>query len=187
MAISRIESNSIEPSQTLTTPIIATTMGVGGATPSGSGSGITFPATQSASTNANTLDDYEEGYWTPTIQGAGGNPTITYAYQTGTYVKVGRLVYISGRLTVSTKSGGSGDFSIGGLPFSAATSQYAFGAGMVAYRDSWVTNPPDHFRIYTGTSMEVYYYTSTAELPVPVSSIQNGTQLIFNAMYQVSA
>jgi hypothetical protein len=41
-----------------------TTIGVGDATPSASGSGITFPATQSASTNANTLDDYEEGTWT---------------------------------------------------------------------------------------------------------------------------
>jgi hypothetical protein len=44
-----------------------TTIGVGDATPSASGSGISFPATQSASTNANTLDDYEEGTWTPTI------------------------------------------------------------------------------------------------------------------------
>jgi hypothetical protein len=38
-----------------------TTIGVGGATPSASGSGISFPATQSASSDANTLDDYEEG------------------------------------------------------------------------------------------------------------------------------
>jgi hypothetical protein len=43
-----------------------TTIGVGGATPSTSGAGITFPATQSASSNVNTLDDYEEGSWTPT-------------------------------------------------------------------------------------------------------------------------
>jgi hypothetical protein len=43
------------------TLISATTVGVGGATPAASGAGITFPATQSASTDANTLDDYEEG------------------------------------------------------------------------------------------------------------------------------
>ena len=42
-------------------------IGVGGATPTSNGSGITFPATQSASTNANTLDDYEEGTWTPVL------------------------------------------------------------------------------------------------------------------------
>lgn len=39
----------------------SSTISVGAATPSTSGAGITFPATQSASTNANTLDDYEEG------------------------------------------------------------------------------------------------------------------------------
>ena len=44
---------------TLTTPSFATTIGVGGATAAASGAGITFPASQSASSNANTLDDYE--------------------------------------------------------------------------------------------------------------------------------
>jgi hypothetical protein len=44
-----------------------TTIGVGDATPSASGSGISFPATQSASSDANTLDDYEEGTWTPSV------------------------------------------------------------------------------------------------------------------------
>ena len=48
------------------------TISVGGATPSASGAGITFPATQSASTDANTLDDYEEGTWTPTVNSTGG-------------------------------------------------------------------------------------------------------------------
>jgi hypothetical protein len=52
------------------------------------GTGITFPATQSASSNANTLDDYEEGTWTPVV----GGVTLTGA---GRYTKVGRLVSIS--------------------------------------------------------------------------------------------
>jgi hypothetical protein len=41
---------------------LAGNIGLGGATPTTSGTGITFPATASASTNANTLDDYEEGW-----------------------------------------------------------------------------------------------------------------------------
>ena len=61
----------------------ATTIGVGNATPAASGSGITFPATQSASSDANTLDDYEEGTWTPTL--GAGSLTITNA----TYTKIG--------------------------------------------------------------------------------------------------
>ena len=49
----------------------ATTIAVGNATPSASGAGITFPATQSASTDANTLDDYEEGTFTPILTTTG--------------------------------------------------------------------------------------------------------------------
>ena len=54
--------------------------------------GITFPATQSASTNANTLDDYEEGTWTPTATNFTVSGTSTL---TGTYTKIGRVVYFN--------------------------------------------------------------------------------------------
>ncbi len=122
MAISRIESNSIAPSQTLTTPIIATTMGVGGATPSGSGSGITFPATQSASTNANTLDDYEEGSWTPT-DGSGAG--LTFNVNSATYTKVGRLVFINVYLTYPSTASSAGA-AISGLPFAPQGTGYSY-------------------------------------------------------------
>lgn len=133
MPISRIETNSIAPSQTLTTPIIATTMGVGGATPSGSGSGITFPATQSASTDANTLDDYEEGVFTPTLGAGSSNPTgVTYLVQEGVYVKIGRSVTVTGRIAFSTYTGGSGNIVILGLPFAAENNaKQSWGAMMV--------------------------------------------------------
>jgi hypothetical protein len=66
------------------------TFALQGATPNG-GTGITFPATQSASTNANTLDDYEEGTWTPVLTD-GVNNVSAYYYQYGSYIKVGRMV-----------------------------------------------------------------------------------------------
>ena len=56
-------------------PSFTTTIGVGGATASASGTGITFPATQSASSDANTLDDYEEGTWTPSYTNIGSELT----------------------------------------------------------------------------------------------------------------
>jgi hypothetical protein len=92
----------------ITTPTeqVATTIGVGNATPSTSGAGITFPATQSASTNANTLDDYEEGTWTPT-QGSG--LVVVGAFSSsGTYTKVGRLVTITGIVSGATSIALSG-------------------------------------------------------------------------------
>jgi hypothetical protein len=94
-------------------------LGVGNATPSTSGAGITFPATQSASTDANTLDDYEEGTWTPN-QGSG--LTVVGAFSSsGRYTKIGRLVYISGRLSGATSiASTSGTQFCTNLPFTVA-------------------------------------------------------------------
>jgi len=83
--------------------------------PSNSG-GITFPATQSASSDANTLDDYEEGTWTPTYYGSTTAGTTTYGGRHGIYVKIGRTVYIECDLSWSARTG-TGDGLIGGLPF----------------------------------------------------------------------
>lgn len=85
------------------------------------GGQIKFPATQSASANANTLDDYEEGTWTPTILFGGAGTGNVYSTQNGGYTKVGRLVTFACFVGFSSSGKGSatGAASIGGLPFSA--------------------------------------------------------------------
>ena len=105
-------------SPTLTTPKATTTIGVGNATPSASGSGITFPATQDASTNANTLDDYEEGTWTPTITAYSGTLTTTSSSDAN-YTRVGNVVTFSVVLTVTNNGTGAG-YLIFTLPFSGS-------------------------------------------------------------------
>ena len=87
----------------------------GGST-SASGVGIAFPATQSASTDANTLDDYEEGTWTPTLRGSSSNPTVSSSNATGWYTKIGNLVTLSFSCNF-TFTGGSGAVWIGNIPF----------------------------------------------------------------------
>jgi hypothetical protein len=88
----------------------------------GTGTGIAFPATQSASTNANTLDDYEEGTWTPNI---GGN--ATYYAQSGRYVKIGNAVSISMYMRPNVVGTGNANGSIFGLPFAANRSNVGVG------------------------------------------------------------
>lgn len=91
------------------------------------GTGITFPTTQNASTNANTLDDYEEGTFTPTIAGSGSAmSSVTYVTQEGKYTKIGDTVFITLRLQWSAASGGTGDARVGGLPFSCPDGFTAF-------------------------------------------------------------
>jgi len=98
------------------------TVSVGNATPSASGAGITFPATQSASTDANTLDDYEEGTWTPLISANGdGVDNWTSSSATGRYTKVGRLVTVECFYTYTAKQTVTGDYAfMTGLPFTPA-------------------------------------------------------------------
>jgi len=107
------------------TLISASTIGVGGATPSASGAGITFPATQSASSDANTLDDYEEGTFTPTWTRDGGNPsyTVSSGDTGGRYTKIGNLVTVSFEFRTSAiSSNGSGAWEISSLPFTSNAS-----------------------------------------------------------------
>lgn len=82
--------------------------------------GVLFPATQVPSTDANCLDDYEEGTWTPVIGGSGGTSGQGYATQVGTYLKVGQLVYASYVVQISTEGTITTDAQIQGLPFTVA-------------------------------------------------------------------
>jgi hypothetical protein len=83
---------------------------------------IQFPATQVASANANTLDDYEEGTWTMGVAFGGASVGVTYSANTGTYTKIGRQVTVSGVVTLSNKGSSSGDARITGLPFAIPNS-----------------------------------------------------------------
>jgi len=103
---------------TLTTPSFASTIGVGGATASASGAGISFPATQSASSDANTLDDYERGSWTPVA--SSGTGSITTYSSIGAYVKTGRNLFISGSITLTTVGTAGGSLRVSSLPFTPA-------------------------------------------------------------------
>jgi hypothetical protein len=100
---------------TQTLPAADGTLVLSGTTPSLNG--IAFPATQSASADANTLDDYEEGTWTPTITANGGSGSPTYTSQVGTYTKIGRSVTIYCNVSWVKNTLSGGYIRLNGLPF----------------------------------------------------------------------
>jgi hypothetical protein len=102
----------------------------GGST-SATGAGITFPAIQSASSDANTLDDYEEGTFTPFFSFATSG-SVSYGTQTANYIKIGRLVQCTIALGLSAVSSPSGAVTIGGLPFNDGTGENFVSAFTVA-------------------------------------------------------
>jgi hypothetical protein len=84
----------------------------------GSAQGIKFPATQAASSDANTLDDYEEGTWTPTFSSTGAS--FSYTDQYGSYTKVGRMVLAQFYIRASASGTTSNIAEMTGLPFTSA-------------------------------------------------------------------
>jgi hypothetical protein len=147
-----------------------TTIGVGDATPSASGSGISFPATQSASSDANTLDDYEEGTWSPlyTFSTSGAASTVS----NGRYIKVGSCVWVQGYLYINSSTAVTGDATIANLPFtSSSVSQRRQGLAIgSAIR---FTSDMPNFRLYIANNSSVITLLKNATNSVTETVLTN--------------
>ena len=146
----------------ITLPDAAGAIVVSGTTPSLNG--ITFPATQVPSADANTLDDYEEGTWTPVITFGGNSVGVTYnASNGGYYTKVGRLVTITFVLDVSNKGSSTGSAVITGAPFSIINAQAARGGLAIGYTAGITVNNPN-VMFTAGTSQMAYRTPNAGDL-----------------------
>jgi hypothetical protein len=131
------------------------------------GGQIKFPATQSASADANTLDDYEEGTWTPVLfvgYTVSGATTLT-----GTYTKIGRKVFVRASIQAATSlTSGGGNTRLTGLPFTSTTTcPVVFATSALAYPGTgWfdgTTNGVYNPAYTAGTAAVViaFFYTAT--------------------------
>lgn len=151
--------------------------------------GLQFPATQNASSNANTLDDYEEGTWTPTIVPAAGSG-ITYSAQDGVYIKVGQLVNCWGRITITGLGTASGAISFGGLPFSAhATGVSHFAGGAISFFSNcnWTASNLSCYVIANTTTAPISAGGTTSHGQQTIAQLTATTDLIFHIVYRASA
>jgi hypothetical protein len=151
-----------------------------GGTTTANGIGITFPATQSASSDANTLDDYEEGNWTPTLYGQTTAGTTTYGSQNGYYVKVGRQVTLICNITANSLTG-TGNLLLGGMPFTAS------GQGSVTPMVQGLNWGGGSFiSLYFGfaTYFEAYYCADDSNWN-PQQCVNEQQQFIFSVTYFV--
>lgn len=94
---------------------------------------IKFPATATPNADVHTLDDYEEGTFTPTLQDSTGSDAEgqTHLNQFGYYTKIGNMVFIQGRLQVNSLGSltGGDQARVANLPFTADGSN-TFGGGV---------------------------------------------------------
>ena len=75
-------------------------------------------------TSANLLDDYEEGTWTPTIEGNSTAGTATYSVQKGVYTKIGDTVHINVYIGWNSGTGTGAQLLIKGLPFTSLSGYF---------------------------------------------------------------
>jgi hypothetical protein len=155
--------------------------------------GIAFPATQVPSADANTLDDYEEGTWTPAIGLLG---TISYSNQSGRYVKIGKVVWIEFYITYSSTdtTQDANTLFINGLPFTSSSSGALGTSCMLTERVYGINSPtvPNTFHIsavgnstslltyqnnYNGGITNASYFVSNVR-----SCYKGGTQYMYGQL-----
>jgi hypothetical protein len=140
------------------------------------GGQLVFPATQVPSGGANTLDDYEEGTWTPAVGGS-----ATYTTQTGTYTKIGRAVFITCRLTINSIGTGSAN-TISGLPFTVGSA----GIGPVRWASGAAS--PDVLNAYAAagtTTVTMVGTTAPGASDTTINILGNSADVIFSLFFFV--
>jgi len=163
-------------------------IGLGTAVPS-SGTGITFPATQSASSDANCLDDYEEGTFEATLT-CSTSGTITIATENlCSYTKIGRMVHVCGQLQVSAVSSPVGFINLNGLPFAVANNSspdfQTRTAPSLFVSSVTSANVSDFigFAFEGQTSLRIYLGNGTTSQSTSAQQMQIGTTIIFSLSY----
>lgn len=149
---------------------------------------IAFPATQVPSSGANVLDDYEEGTWTPALTLNSSATGITYSTQTGTYVKIGKLVFLTGSITLTSKGASTGGASLTGLPFTSASN----GSSASIYFSGWnnmssIVGNPFIEVIDATTTGSVSMSGAAAYANLTNSNFANNSSILFSGCYTASA
>ena len=117
--------------------------------------GVVLGAT--SNTDANTIGDYEEGTWTPSLNAYGGTPTISDAL----YTKIGRYVFATCRVALDGTSDAS-TFQILGLPFTSFASSAAIFGANVIYANS--STAPTYGLIGASGTTATFYSSSGSNL-----------------------
>ena len=144
---------------------------------------IKFPASQNASGDSNTLDDYEEGTYTPSVTGSTSGGPFTFGTQSGYYTKIGREVKVSMFMSHNSTITLGGAYKIS-LPFAVA--DYA-GGGFVTYFANWIGQSPRIFQIEASTTYGYLRSFSTTEMvDMQTGHVQNNTSYMLTIIYKTT-
>jgi hypothetical protein len=144
------------------------------------GNGTTYAA-------ANTLDDYEEGTWTPTWQGASGQSGQSYSTREASYTKIGRAVNIQCYMNISDRGNFTNGAKVAGLPFTVSPSNQA--AVTFGYHSGFNLNSGNSLQgwVYSGDFFYLYQGNgSTDSIALVQSATDSGPTFHFSFTYFTS-
>lgn len=150
---------------------------------------IAFPAVQNPSADKNTLDDYEEDIWTPSIGGSVSESGQAYATQSGSYVKTGRKVWVGGVIVLTNKGTITGNVQIKGLPFAVGSS--VGDKGMFTFYWEAMTTPITYLTAGSelGLTVATLYAATAATTGLSVlaqADVSNALGLVFSTTYRAA-
>ena len=141
--------------------------------------GVVFDAVAGNATS-NTLDEYEEGTWTPLLKFGGANVGMTGTF-IGKYIKVGSLLTVSGQITITAKGSSTGNVLVTGLPFTTGTTAVmSFTNYHLSYNSMiWGQIYANQFSMYEAT-------TGGTRTNLDDTNFSTDTSLSFSATYPLT-
>ena len=136
-------------------------------------------------TAANTLDDYEEGTFTPGILNGWGVTSPTYSQQTGFYTKIGNVCHVSFRIGLSGGSTNGNRLTIEGFPFSAGSNTSGTLHTINGYFSTAGSNAENVFLkvVDNGVYPSFHYRTATGTAEFTGTHAAAGFNLTFSGSY----
>lgn len=145
---------------------------------------IVFPATQVASTNANTLDDYEEGTFTPSFAFGGASVGMTFGSRGGLYTKIGDTVFCHLFMVLTAKGSSTGAVTITGLPFTVGTRQAGASIGLYEFFTG-LTGVLICLADVGGTTMRLFQTGAASCAAITDTSLTNTSSIYMSFNYKV--
>lgn len=126
------------------------------------------------------------GNWTPVLAFGGASTGITYGTQTGIYNRVGNIVYISARMSLTSKGSATGIATVTGLPFAVSglislLNFYAYALATSVSSTSAI--------ILSGTTITLYFTVAggaTGAGTVTDTIIGNTSDLLISGTYRTA-
>ena len=141
------------------------------------------------------LDEYEEGTFTPTIQGATTAGSATYTHQDGKYTRVGNVVYFDIHLEWANFSGQAGDIQVAGLPFTINSADEITPVNII-YQGIYVGNKSYYTPSQAGAALDgttvikpmkyyIYYSDPSAIYMTSTGNYNTSSQLYCSGTYTI--